>query len=241
MLQWVAMPASRASSRPRDGTRISYVSCFGRRVLYHQRHLQDLIRHVLFLFPWDRPPCHFTPGGYPAAEGVFNWQVYFSAALCSELNKEEEKDGFGYHICNVRGQLVTPCLALFVSLPVPPQPRSLGSADVASTLPHKARCSSVSEASLSRPLLKRAQTGKAQGACSCSLPFLPQPVVSPRRLLFCGPPLPRGSSAHRQFIWPMCHSLLSSATAHPMFCPPSSTSEMQLIWESLLLSAWNFP
>ena len=117
------MPASRASSRPRDGTRVSYVSCFGRQVLYHQCHLEDLIRHVFFLFPWDRPPCPFTPGGHPAAEGAFNWQVYFSAALCSELNKEEEKDGFGYHICNVRGQLVTPCLALFVSLPVPPQPR----------------------------------------------------------------------------------------------------------------------
>ena len=34
ILEWVAMPSSRASSRPRDRTHISYVSCIGRRVLY---------------------------------------------------------------------------------------------------------------------------------------------------------------------------------------------------------------
>ena len=33
------MPSSRGSSLPRDWTHISYVSCIGRRVLYHQRHL----------------------------------------------------------------------------------------------------------------------------------------------------------------------------------------------------------
>ena len=30
ILEWVAMPSSRGSSRPRDQTRISYVSCIGR-------------------------------------------------------------------------------------------------------------------------------------------------------------------------------------------------------------------
>ena len=35
ILEWVAMPSSRGSSRPRDQTRISSVSCMGRRVLYH--------------------------------------------------------------------------------------------------------------------------------------------------------------------------------------------------------------
>ena len=35
ILEWVAMPFSRGSSRLRDGTRVSYVSCEGRRVLYH--------------------------------------------------------------------------------------------------------------------------------------------------------------------------------------------------------------
>ena len=34
-LEWVVMPSSRGSSRLRDLTHISYVSCFGRQVLYH--------------------------------------------------------------------------------------------------------------------------------------------------------------------------------------------------------------
>ena len=38
-LEWVAMPSSRGSSRPRDQTQVSYSFCTGRRVLYHQRHL----------------------------------------------------------------------------------------------------------------------------------------------------------------------------------------------------------
>ena len=35
----VAMPSSRGSSQPRDGTRISYIFCIGKGVLYHQHHL----------------------------------------------------------------------------------------------------------------------------------------------------------------------------------------------------------
>ena len=33
------MPSSRGSSQPRDGTRVSYISCFGWRVLYHKHRL----------------------------------------------------------------------------------------------------------------------------------------------------------------------------------------------------------
>ena len=33
ILEWVAMPSSRGSSRPRDRNRVSYVSCMGRQVL----------------------------------------------------------------------------------------------------------------------------------------------------------------------------------------------------------------
>ena len=38
-VEWVAMPSSRASSRPRDRTHVSFVSHIGRRVLYHQCYL----------------------------------------------------------------------------------------------------------------------------------------------------------------------------------------------------------
>ena len=34
-LEWVSMPSSRGSSRPRDQTRIASVSCISRQVLYH--------------------------------------------------------------------------------------------------------------------------------------------------------------------------------------------------------------
>ena len=39
VLEWVAMPSSRGSSRPRDQTHVSYVSCVGWWVLYHWCHL----------------------------------------------------------------------------------------------------------------------------------------------------------------------------------------------------------
>ena len=37
--EWNALPSSRGSSQPRDQTWVSYVSCIGRRVLYHKCHL----------------------------------------------------------------------------------------------------------------------------------------------------------------------------------------------------------
>ena len=39
ILEWIVVPFSRRSSRPRDQTCVSYVSCIGRKVLYHQHHL----------------------------------------------------------------------------------------------------------------------------------------------------------------------------------------------------------
>ena len=41
------MLSSRGSSRPREGTHTSYISCVGRQVLYHQHHLGGL--------PWCLP------------------------------------------------------------------------------------------------------------------------------------------------------------------------------------------
>ena len=35
ILEWITMPSSRGSSRPKDGTHMSYISCIGRQVLYH--------------------------------------------------------------------------------------------------------------------------------------------------------------------------------------------------------------
>ena len=43
ILEWVAMPSSRGSSRPRDRTHVSYISCVGERVLYHLCH-QEVVK-----------------------------------------------------------------------------------------------------------------------------------------------------------------------------------------------------
>ena len=50
-LEWVAMPSSRGSFRPRDQIRISYVSCTGRRALYDRRHLGSPQGTVTSLLP----------------------------------------------------------------------------------------------------------------------------------------------------------------------------------------------
>ena len=39
ILDWAAILSSRGSSRPRDQAQVSYISCVGRRVLYHECHL----------------------------------------------------------------------------------------------------------------------------------------------------------------------------------------------------------
>ena len=67
ILEWVAMPSSRGSSWPRDWTRVSYVSCIGRRVLYHWCHLGSpqwsLIGPLLLLLPYLISPslCSLFP------------------------------------------------------------------------------------------------------------------------------------------------------------------------------------
>ena len=42
ILELVAMPSTRGSFQPRDGTPVFYISCIGRQVLYHYCHLKIL-------------------------------------------------------------------------------------------------------------------------------------------------------------------------------------------------------
>ena len=46
ILEWVSMPSSRRSSRPKDLTRVSYVSCIDRQVLYHECDLGSSQLHT---------------------------------------------------------------------------------------------------------------------------------------------------------------------------------------------------
>ena len=41
ILEWVAMPSSRGSSRPRDQTHVYFVSCINRWILYHWSHQES--------------------------------------------------------------------------------------------------------------------------------------------------------------------------------------------------------
>ena len=64
ILESVAKASSRESSWPRDWTWVSYVSCTGRRVLYHQRHLgspePDWSPHLLLYPSWAEMKVEFS-------------------------------------------------------------------------------------------------------------------------------------------------------------------------------------
>ena len=47
------MLSSRVSSRPRDRTQVSCISCIGRQVLYHQHHLGNLYLTVCWYNSWN--------------------------------------------------------------------------------------------------------------------------------------------------------------------------------------------
>ena len=64
VLEQIAMPSSRRSSQPRDSTKVSYVSCFSRWVLYHQCNLGSPIfmhlhaNHMKQIY--TKQPCYNT-------------------------------------------------------------------------------------------------------------------------------------------------------------------------------------
>ena len=47
ILEWVAISSSKGSSQPRDQIHFSYVSCIGRRIVYHQCH-PGSPKHLIF-------------------------------------------------------------------------------------------------------------------------------------------------------------------------------------------------
>ena len=92
LLEWVAMLSSRGSSRPRNWTRVSHVSCISRQVLYHQHHLvtakvanhlSTLLVSVLQLssrrlraLPWrEAAALHPSPLGLYEVRTLLTWLV----------------------------------------------------------------------------------------------------------------------------------------------------------------------
>ena len=54
ILEWVAMPSVRGSSRPRDETLVSYVSCISRRVLTTSSKKEEKGRDMSEVTAWYR-------------------------------------------------------------------------------------------------------------------------------------------------------------------------------------------
>ena len=52
ILEWIAISFSRESSRPKDHTHVSYVSCVGRQFLHHCLHLGKTFGHYTNLWTW---------------------------------------------------------------------------------------------------------------------------------------------------------------------------------------------
>ena len=115
------MPFSRGSTQPRDQTHVSYVSCIGRRVLYHQHHLEGLTEDsvlvlVVQLCPtlWDPMDCSL-PGssvhgilqarilewtGIPFFRGIFLTQGSNLGLLhCRQIIYCLNYQGSPYHVC----------------------------------------------------------------------------------------------------------------------------------------------
>ena len=62
MLKWVAMPSSRGSSRPRDWTCVSYVSCIGKQVLYFTTNVTwEASVHLVHLY-YSSTSCQALAG-----------------------------------------------------------------------------------------------------------------------------------------------------------------------------------
>ena len=58
IIEWVAISSSRRSSRPRDYTRISGVSCIGRQILYHCTTWEDqLVYNSIYIKFKNRAKC----------------------------------------------------------------------------------------------------------------------------------------------------------------------------------------
>ena len=71
ILEWVAMPSSRGSFWPRDGTQVSCVSCIDRRVPYHERHLAVCARPGKIPHDTAKIPCVATGSRRSQKKSIF--------------------------------------------------------------------------------------------------------------------------------------------------------------------------
>ena len=92
-LEWVAIPFSRRSSWSKDQTRISYISCIDRWVLYHWHHLgrlgENIYKPKMHCVCWDWGPV-----------GEMTWRALPEQTLRYSTDVRES----GYQMCPVNFQ-----------------------------------------------------------------------------------------------------------------------------------------
>ena len=105
-MEWVAMPSSRGSSWLRDWTGVSCVSCIGRWVLSHWRHLRN-----------PKESWYGIPGVFM---GYWMWSIikslgrHLKVQILRSLQVDWKSSGVGPSVC------------VYKILPLLPTPRPLG-------------------------------------------------------------------------------------------------------------------
>ena len=85
ILEWVDMPSCRGSSWPRNQTRVSYVSCIGRQVLYHSR--KELMGHL-------GSPCMLLLSRFSCVQLFATlWTVAHQSPLSMRFSRQEYLSG----------------------------------------------------------------------------------------------------------------------------------------------------
>ena len=69
ILEWVAMPSSRGSSRPGDQTHVSYVCCLGRQVCFFFTTSNRLRSSCIQIVKWEMQVCPLSRPGTPCRAG----------------------------------------------------------------------------------------------------------------------------------------------------------------------------
>ena len=102
------MPSSRGSSRPRDGTHVFYVSCIGRWVLYHWRHLGSTL--CILQLPWS--PQTFTLSFQPVQSADFPLAFLSLGCSLETLSRQYTSTNVGLFlfVSYVSGNVVLHCL-----------------------------------------------------------------------------------------------------------------------------------
>ena len=121
ILEWDAISYHRGSSRPRDWTHISWISCIGRWILYHQCHLgsplnsnssesenhsvvSDSLWHHGLYSPWSSPGKNTGVGSLLLLQGIFPTQGWNPGLLhCRWILYQLSHKGSPIYIRDGRG------------------------------------------------------------------------------------------------------------------------------------------